>query len=510
MANNVSTGLVLMSNVDEAGIPSVFVSKESGEALHSFIESSDDPNIVIDTTLRASNGEGEGDIVHFASSTGPNFQYDTLAPKLAAPGADILAAGSSLGADRWELNTGTSMSAPHVAGAAALLRSLNPDFTPLEVESALMLTATPASQLLKTSRDAPADPFDAGAGKVNVAAAAQAGFVLDETKESFESINDFEDSQQLNLVGLMHSFLLGSHKWTRQLRSTQGDTIEWTPSIKGEFLAVSVDPPVVVLDPGEITDIEIRVDWSSAPEDPNDLVFGDLIFTPNVDLPELRFPIVTAWEFDAVGFASSDFQLLEGDTVATATVFHTGPTNQPVTVSLELGDSGQLDLPQTVTIPAGQSSVSFPFTATENDQIDGDRSISLTLSATGLDSAESSIEIKDNDTILTLPGDFDGDGDVDAADRTTLTRNWTGALDPGEGNRTAEEGDADGDGDVDSADATIMTTNWTGAQMAGAQMASSLGSEREADSSDLPTHVDEVFGDDSFSVELGLSRFFLP
>ena len=48
--------------------------------------------------------------------------------------------------------------------------------------------------------------------------------------------------------------------------------------------------------------------------------------------------------------------------------------------------------------------------------------------------------------------DFDLDGDVDSADRTTLARNWTGALPPGVGDKTQAQGDADGDMDVDSAD----------------------------------------------------------
>ena len=61
-------------------------------------------------------------------------------------------------------------------------------------------------------------------------------------------------------------------------------------------------------------------------------------------------------------------------------------------------------------------------------------------------------------------GDFDQDGDVDSADRTRITQNWTGALAAGVGNSTFEQGDCDGDGDVDSADLTGIVQNWTGAQ----------------------------------------------
>lgn len=57
----------------------------------------------------------------------------------------------------------------------------------------------------------------------------------------------------------------------------------------------------------------------------------------------------------------------------------------------------------------------------------------------------------------TLPTDFDGDGDVDAVDMTTLILAWTG---PDAG--AATEGDTDGDQDVDAVDLTNVILSWTG------------------------------------------------
>ena len=65
-----------------------------------------------------------------------------------------------------------------------------------------------------------------------------------------------------------------------------------------------------------------------------------------------------------------------------------------------------------------------------------------------------------------IAGDADGDGDVDTADLTSVTTNWTGALDPGVGSATFQNGDFDGDGDVDTADRTLVVQNWTGAAQA--------------------------------------------
>ena len=60
-------------------------------------------------------------------------------------------------------------------------------------------------------------------------------------------------------------------------------------------------------------------------------------------------------------------------------------------------------------------------------------------------------------------GDYDLDGDIDAADQTTLTVNWTGAMELGLGNGSFAGGDCDGDRDIDTADQNSMVQNWTGA-----------------------------------------------
>ncbi len=56
-----------------------------------------------------------------------------------------------------------------------------------------------------------------------------------------------------------------------------------------------------------------------------------------------------------------------------------------------------------------------------------------------------------------IPGDADGDRDVDAADAAILAGNWQQTIAGG-----YSVGDFDLDGDVDDVDATIMAANWTG------------------------------------------------
>ena len=73
-----------------------------------------------------------------------------LQPDVVAPGVNILAAYTklssmtgTLGDDRFDVYTlmsGTSMSCPHVAGAAAYIKTFHPKWSPSAIKSALMTT----------------------------------------------------------------------------------------------------------------------------------------------------------------------------------------------------------------------------------------------------------------------------------------------------------------------------------------------------------------------------------
>ncbi|HEU6443464.1 MAG TPA: S8 family serine peptidase, partial [Gaiellaceae bacterium] len=77
------------------------------------------------------------------SAAGPTPLSLRLKPEISAPGVDILSSfPARLGL--WETLSGTSMAAPHVAGAAAVLLQRHPTWTPAQVKSALTSTARPA------------------------------------------------------------------------------------------------------------------------------------------------------------------------------------------------------------------------------------------------------------------------------------------------------------------------------------------------------------------------------
>ena len=102
---------------------------------------------------------------------------DLLKPDLIAPGQDILAAVSPAIAGRdFDLLSGTSMSSPHVAGLAALLKDLHPDWSPMMIKSALM---TSGYDVLDGPNSNPSVIFSQGAGHVRPNSAADPGLVYD-------------------------------------------------------------------------------------------------------------------------------------------------------------------------------------------------------------------------------------------------------------------------------------------------------------------------------------------
>jgi subtilisin family serine protease len=102
------------------------------------------------------------------SSRGPVFGTRALKPEIVAPGVDIVAAraaGTTLGTPvdaRYIRLSGTSMAAPHVAGAAADLAQAHPDWDASRLKAALVGAVDPAKG---------GDPYEVGAGRLNVARA---------------------------------------------------------------------------------------------------------------------------------------------------------------------------------------------------------------------------------------------------------------------------------------------------------------------------------------------------
>jgi subtilisin family serine protease len=85
------------------------------------------------------------------SSVGPTTISLRLKPDVTAPGVDVL---SSIPGGGWAEFSGTSMAAPHIAGAAALLRQRHPAWTVAQLKSALVQSGIDATETEKRLADA--------------------------------------------------------------------------------------------------------------------------------------------------------------------------------------------------------------------------------------------------------------------------------------------------------------------------------------------------------------------
>ncbi|QRN98638.1 S8 family serine peptidase [Archangium violaceum] len=96
---------------------------------------------VLANPLVVVNDFNPGPQMNSGSSRGPTPDL-LMKPDVSAPGTAIVAAVPfAISATGYASLSGTSMASPHIAGSAALLRQAHPEWTPLQVKTALMNTA---------------------------------------------------------------------------------------------------------------------------------------------------------------------------------------------------------------------------------------------------------------------------------------------------------------------------------------------------------------------------------
>lgn len=189
-------GLVLYSPkatdeemADAHTVPTVYLDKASGEAAKAYADSAGSGATAEFGVARAVHQEAPKTTGFSSGGPDLNSGGDLLKPDVTAPGLDIVAGvtpGGENGAFKGEqgIQSGTSMSAPHVAGLALLLRQLHPDWSPMEVKSVLMTTATTKDnegRPIQRFDGSTATPLDYGAGHVVPNSAADPGLVYDST-----------------------------------------------------------------------------------------------------------------------------------------------------------------------------------------------------------------------------------------------------------------------------------------------------------------------------------------
>ena len=191
---------------------------------------------------------GRSGIITYFSSGGPTPFGHLLKPDVAAPGSEILSATlrQFSGGSPFASIAGTSMAAPHVAGAVALLRQRHRDWNVRQIKSALMSTAGPAWG--DTGRTQEASALLEGAGLVNVLAADDPKVFAQPASLSFGDLQSGASPVSKQLLLSLRDAGGGAGTWTVQLAAQSGSA------------GASIDVPgVVTIAPGGGTDIPITV-----------------------------------------------------------------------------------------------------------------------------------------------------------------------------------------------------------------------------------------------------------
>ncbi|SFS47122.1 S8 family serine peptidase [Marininema halotolerans] len=153
ITNNVTGDPSGMTIEEKVTIPAVMVSQEDGN----MIRQGEDVSVkMAPDALQDFKSENAKTLASF-SSRGPTVN-NTLKPDVAGVGVNVYS--SVVGGGLASYN-GTSMAAPHVAGAAALLKEARPNWKPEDIKAALMGTG-------RNIKGGETKPLEVGGGIINV------------------------------------------------------------------------------------------------------------------------------------------------------------------------------------------------------------------------------------------------------------------------------------------------------------------------------------------------------
>ena len=259
--NNAGDSLINMAagtNASLVTIPSIFVGQTNGTNMVTWYGTNGSASELELSTVAFQAGNTP-DVIASFSSRGPGVG-NVLKPDITAPGVNILAQGFTPGVSGearhlgWGQASGTSMAAPHVAGAAALIRQIHPDWTNAEIKSAMMSTSKYLG--IWNGDGSHAQPLDMGAGRLDLTNAADPGVILDPPSLSFGQLMT-GTMKTINVT--VTSVYTASETYDLSLISVGGT---YSTPITSTLPAFSVSPSSISLAAGASATVAVTFDSS--------------------------------------------------------------------------------------------------------------------------------------------------------------------------------------------------------------------------------------------------------
>ncbi len=317
----------------------------------------------------------------------------------------ISSSSSTYGPATYGYKSGTSMAAPHVAGIAAMVKAMKPEYTSQEIKASIEDNIDPLSSLSGKCLSG---------GRVN----------LNNLVSLFDPIT--------MMLSLPASANEGDGTMTGlgMITASRAPDNDLTVTLSSSDTSEVTVPAQLNIPAGQTTtyfDIDVIDD---------SLLDGSQsvkINSSGSGLGNANSSITIHDDETAVITIEIPDNATEGDNVLTGlgviTIDQT--VDDDVSVILSSDDTTEISLPGSITIYAGQTSAAFDLTILEDNEIDGPQTATVTASVAGWVSGSDAIDVYDNENlnlVVTIPSSAtEGDGQL--AGQGTISISGTFASD---------------------------------------------------------------------------------
>ncbi len=354
---NNQAGAPISMFMPDITLASVMISDADGVAV---IEGLGDETIgTISAEVKRISNLALADLINISSSRGPDGDQNILKPDLAAPGTSILSA-TSPDEDNTDFTTmtGTSMASPHVAGAAALMTQLHPEWSANDIKTALTSTAH-MSSVLDYDGETAASPFAMGAGRLDLDAAAKAILTFDKPSIASDSC-------------------VGPCTFTRTVYNKSDETTSWTLSASADSAGISVSPSSLELEAGASAEFTVTVD--STFSEYGSWIFGNVMIKSDEGKQDAHLPLAI------MAKESSDSSLISVVTTAT-----------------DINASNQFPLKTVINNSLFENTVTVTSTAPEGTVLTSESDVSVTIEG----AQQYGIDVNEDLGLITWVGTLD-------------------------------------------------------------------------------------------------------